>query len=133
VSKRRLVWIPIVFVAGSLCLFCGENTGTGPDDSAALFGVELEHFSSSYDAGTSQVPIHAEPCSNASNDSSATGLDVVDEWIMVTVDVPEPGEYVAHLSYAANAGEVIAARMEMDGCGTVTSTEFLLDQGTGTG
>ena len=132
-NRRRLIGIPILLMTGALCLFCGENKGTGPDDGAALFVVELEHFSSSYDAGTSTSPIIAEPCSNASNDSSATGLDVPNEWIMVTVDVPEAGDYVAHLSYASNAGDVVGARMEMDGCGAATTAMFLLSQGTGTG
>jgi hypothetical protein len=133
VNAKRLLWVPIAFLFGGVCLFCGTRSGTGPDDGDALFMAELEHYFASYDAGTSQVPIMAEPCSNASNDSSATGLDVSGEWIMVRVDIPQAGEYVAHLSYASNAGDVIAAKLEMDGCGTATTCNFLLDDGTGTG
>jgi hypothetical protein len=131
-AKRHL-WLPVAALLGGMCLHCGENKGTGPDGDDAFFAVELEHYSSSYDDPASQAPIKAEFCSNASNDSSAVGLDVPGEWIMVSVDIPESGSYIAHLDYAANAGDVITARLEMDDCGTATETDFLLDAGTGTG
>jgi hypothetical protein len=132
VNGKRHLWFPVVLVVAAVCLFCGENKGTEPD-GGFLFAVELEHYFSSYDAGTSQVTITADRCGNASNDSSVVGLEVSGEWIMVHLDIPEGGRYTAYLSYASRAQDVVGARLEMDGCGTATATDFLLTDGSGTG
>jgi hypothetical protein len=128
----RWLWVPTVLLLAGACLFCGENKGGGPGGGIALFEVELEHYFGSFDAPASQMSIRNERCSSASNDSSATGLDVSGEWIMVMVDVPESGSYVAHLSYASEPGDVIAVSMEIEDCGSATTAEFLLSEGSGT-
>jgi hypothetical protein len=126
------LWIAAAALLVVLCLSCGQDKGTGPD-GGALFKVELEHYFSSFDAGTSQIPIASSRCTNASNDSAASGLDVSGEWIMVSVDVPQSGAYRPTLTYASRAGAIISLRLEMDDCGTSTTADFLLTQGSGIG
>ena len=121
----------VVLVAG-LCLSCGKSKGVGPD-GGPLFKVELEHYTAGFDEATSQESIATEPCSKASNDSAVVGMDVPGEWIMVPVDIPEDGDYRPYLGYASPPGEVISVKLEMEACGTRTTANFLLTNGTGTG
>ena len=129
---KRYTWFPVIALVAVLCLSCGKDKGAGPD-GGSLFKVELERYFSSHDDDASQVPIERAPCNNASNDSSVTGLDISGEWIMVSVVVPEDGEYIPHLTYASRPGVIISLRLEMDGCGTSTTAGFLLTDGTGMG
>jgi hypothetical protein len=131
IGKRHL-WFPVIALLAGLCLSCGQNKGTEPDDGT-LFKAELEHYLSSFDDDASQVPINSSGCTSASNDSTVSGLDIAGEWIMVSVNVPQDGSYRPHLGYASNPGAVISLRLEMDGCGSSTTANFLLTQGSGMG
>lgn len=129
---KKLLWFSVIALLAGLCLSCGTDKGSGPGDGS-LFEVELEHYYSSYDdPEDSEIYIRKFGCSSASNDSSIYGFDVSGEWIMVSIDIPEDGDYRPHLIYASNVGDVITVRLEMDGCGTATAADFLLDAGTGT-
>ena len=129
---RRHLWFPLAALLAGLCLYCGEDAGTGPD-GGSLFKVELEDYTSSFDGDGSEIAIQTVGCSSASNGAAVYGLDVAGEWIVVPVTVPKDGTYRPHLSYAAHAGANIALKMEMDGCGTSAAVTFLLTQGTGLG
>ncbi len=131
-AGRRHLWLPVIALFAWFCLSCGQDKGAGPD-GGSLFKVELERYFSSFDNEASQVPIQSARCTNASNDSAASGLDVAGEWILVSVDVTESGTYRPYLTYAANVGSVISLKIEMDGCGTATTANFLLTEGTGLG
>jgi hypothetical protein len=129
---KRYLQLAVAAVLLGLCLSCGTSGVTEPD-GGPLFKAELEHYHQSFDAETSQFPIERSPCVNASNDSTISGLDVPGEWIMVWVDVPEDGTYRPYLDYAAEQGAVISVKLEMAGCGTSTTANFLLTDGTGIG
>ncbi len=131
IGKKHL-WFPVIALFAGLCLSCGQDKGAGPDDGT-LFKVEIEHYFSSHDDDASEFAISSLPCQNASNDSTVSGLDISGEWIMVSVSVPEDGSYRPHLGYASNAGALISLRLEMEECGTSTTANFLLTQGTGMG
>jgi hypothetical protein len=131
VDHRHLL-LPVVAVLAGLCLSCGKSNVAGPGDQP-LFKVELEHYHASFDDDASQFPIEKAPCNNASNDSTMSGLDISGEWIVVWVDVPEDGTYRPHLDYASEIGAVVSVKLEMAGCGTSTTANFLLTEGTGVG
>jgi hypothetical protein len=97
------------------------------------FLVELENFTAGFDIPGSKV-LKSEHCGSASGGMSVVGMDRSGEHIEVPMTVRGAGRYLAYVGYAAESGDFIRVKVEVEGCGASgTATDFELKEGTGTG
>jgi hypothetical protein len=134
-ATSKVLWSGICVLALALAVAggCGRDKGSGPDDNLpGAFGVELENFANKHDI-EGGVTITRSFCGGASGDYQVTGMDVVGEWIEVSLHVDASATYEAHLSYQAESIPVQIA-MTIEGCGNpATVVNFTLEHYDGIG